>query len=266
MNAERPQPRKSEGALAVSPNRPTVRILILLFCLLLSPTWAQPGDGISLMGPAGAGKGTQATFLRERYHLRSLSPGDLLRKEVKDGSELGKKAKIYMDAGELVPDELILQIVGGKMDSLKPGEGFLLDGFPRSKSQAELLDKALAQRHRQISAVLLIQVKDEVIVERLSQRRVCPKCGKSYNLAENPPKTEGVCDDDATPLTQRSDDTPQTIANRLRVYHESTASVVEYYRALGLVHEVDGERAIELVRQQLESMLDPILRQPVGSP
>lgn len=254
-----PSEVRLEAPFEAGPNSQSVRHLILLLCLLCSSAWAEPGDGIVLMGPPGAGKGTQATFLRERYHLQSLSPGDLLRKEVKDGTELGKQAKTYMDAGELVPDELILKIVGGKMDSLKPGEGFLLDGFPRSKSQAELLDKALAQRQRGISSVILIQVQDEVIVERLSQRRVCPKCGKSYNLVQNPPKTEGLCDDDATPLTQRSDDTPETITNRLRVYHESTAPVVEYYRSLGLVHEVDGQRAIDQVRHELETLLDPIL-------
>ena len=283
-----------EGAASHDPNSPRVRKLLLLLCLL-SPVWvaereqreirnnalsapeqsdgrsselprANPGDGVILMGPPGAGKGTQATFLRDRYHLQPLSPGDLLRKEVKDGSELGKQAKGYMDAGELVPDELILKIVGGKMDQLKPGEGFLLDGFPRSEAQAELLDSSLKERGRGISSVILITVEDKVIVQRLSQRRVCAKCGTSYNLVDNPPREAGICDLDGTQLTQRSDDSAETIAKRLQVYHESTAPVVEHYSSQGLVHQVDGEQPIDTVRKELEALLDPVLLQPASTP
>ena len=218
------------------------------------------------MGPPGAGKGTQATFLRDRYHLQSLSPGDILRKEVKDGTELGKQAKGYMDTGALVPDELILKIVGSQMDQLKPGEGFLLDGFPRSEEQARLLDVSLNERGRGICSVILIQVEDKAIVQRLGQRRVCEKCGRSYNLVDNPPKEAGVCDIDGTLLTQRSDDSAETIAKRLQVYHQSTAPVVEHYRSQGLVHQVDGEQAIETVRKELETLLDPVLLQPTSAP
>lgn len=233
-----------------------MRTLLLCFLLLSWPVWAAPGDGVILMGPPGAGKGTQSAFLKERYHLHQLSPGDLLRAEVRAGTPLGLQAKTYMDAGQLVPDDVILQLVGGELARLKKDQGFLLDGFPRSKPQAEMLDLLLGERGRAIHSVILLDVKDDVLMQRLSQRRVCPQCSRSYNLEENPPRSDGVCDDDGTALTQRSDDTVEVIEKRLKVYHENTAPVVEHYGEKGLLQVVDANQPIETVRQTLEGLLD----------
>jgi adenylate kinase len=201
-------------------------------------------------------------FLQQRYHLHPLSPGDLLRQEVRQDTEVGRQARSYMDAGQLVPDEIILRLVAGELDRLGEEEGFLLDGFPRSEAQAELLDKLLAERHRRISSVLLLEVEDGVILKRLSLRRVCPSCSRSYNLADNPPTVEGLCDLDGTPLVQRSDDSAEVIEKRLQVYHQSTAPVIGYYRDRGLLRSVDADQPIESVRQTLQAILDLSLAQP----
>lgn len=237
-----------------------MRILVLLLVLLLSSAaWSKPGDGVILMGPPGAGKGTQAVFLQERYHLRPLSPGDLLRAEVKAGTPLGKQAQEYMSTGKLVPDEIILKMVGEQLDRLKEDEGFLLDGFPRSKAQAEQLDRLLLERHRALASVILLSIQDQLLINRLTGRLVCPTCQRSYHLTENAPLKPGLCDIDGAALIQRSDDRPEVIQKRLEVYHQSTVPVAEYYRERNLLQTLDADQTIESLREQLQHLLDPAL-------
>lgn len=211
------------------------------------------------MGPPGAGKGTQAQLMEESFRLQPVSPGDLLRREVHQGTSLGRQAQEFMDAGQLVPDSIILRLVAAELDRLEPSRGFLFDGFPRSSSQAAQLDKLLSERSRGIACVILLELEDAAILGRLSLRRVCPACARSYHLEQNPPRVEGQCDDDGTSLIQRSDDREEVIGKRLEVYHQSTAPVVEHYRQQGLVRAIDASQAIETVREQVAEILGACL-------
>ena len=195
-----------------------------------------------LFGPPGAGKGTQAERLRKDFQLPYIATGDMLREHVKQGSELGQKAREYMDACELVPDELILAMAKERLQHEDAQDGFILDGFPRTRAQAEALDEQLHSLGRRITAVLLLDVPDEEVVRRLSGRRVCVKAGHNYHVDFDPPKHEGVCDQDGSRLIQRDDDQPEVIQNRLRVYHEKTKPVMEYYDEQGLLRRIDGTR------------------------
>jgi adenylate kinase len=195
-----------------------------------------------LFGPPGAGKGTQAERLRKDFELPYIATGDMLRANVKEQTELGKQAKAYMDAGDLVPDELILAMTADRLDEDDAQDGFILDGFPRTLEQAQALEKQLSDMGRRVTAALLIDVPDEEVVRRLSGRRMCVKSGHSYHVEFDPPKHDGVCDQDGSRLVQRDDDKPEVIENRLRVYHEKTKPLVDYYDKLGLMRRIDGTR------------------------
>jgi adenylate kinase len=195
-----------------------------------------------LFGPPGAGKGTQADRLRKDFELPYIATGDMLRSNVKEQTELGKQAKAFMDAGDLVPDELILAMAGDRLSQDDAQDGFILDGFPRTIEQAQALETQLSGMGRRITAALLIDVPDEEVIRRLSGRRMCVKSGHSYHVEFDPPKHEGVCDQDGSRLVQRDDDKPEVIENRLRVYHEKTKPLVDYYDKLGLMRRIDGTR------------------------
>jgi adenylate kinase len=195
-----------------------------------------------LFGPPGAGKGTQAERLRGDFQLPYIATGDMLRANVQEQTELGAKAKEYMDAGDLVPDDLIVAMAGERLREADAQDGFILDGFPRTIEQAEALDDQLAELGRRVTAALLIDVPDEELIRRLSGRRMCVKGGHNYHVEFDPPKHEGVCDQDGSRLVQRDDDKPEVIENRLRVYHEKTQPLVEYYDERGLMRRIDGTR------------------------
>jgi adenylate kinase len=195
-----------------------------------------------LIGPPGAGKGTQAERLVGDFDLPYYATGDILRAAVKEESELGKEAKSYMDKGDLVPDELICRVIMERLDSSEASDGFLLDGFPRTAGQAKVLEEALESRGRTLSAALLIEASDDTVIQRLSGRRVCTKNSHNYHVDFDPPKREGVCDQDGSRLIQRDDDKPETIKHRLEVYHEQTSPLIEHYETAGVLKRFDGTR------------------------
>jgi adenylate kinase len=190
------------------------------------------------MGGPGSGKGTQAKKLVEKYGLIHISTGDLLRKAMKDGTDLGKNAKRYVNEGELVPDDIILGMIKEKLKEINGG--FIFDGFPRTLEQAIGLEKIMDELNLDIDSVINLNVDDQMIIERLSARRMCKKCGFEYNLKTRPPKKEGVCDIDGGELYQRSDDNEETIKNRLTLYHQNTQPVEDYYRKQSKLVEIDG--------------------------
>ena len=195
-----------------------------------------------LFGPPGAGKGTQAERLRGDFPLAYIATGDMLRANVKEQTELGVKAKQYMDNGDLVPDDLIVAMAAERLREDDAQDGFILDGFPRTLDQARALEEELSRVGRRVTAVLLIDVPDEEVIRRLSGRRVCVKGGHNYHVEFDPPKHDGVCDQDGSRLIQRDDDKPEVIENRLRVYHSKTKPLVEYYDEKGLLRRIDGTR------------------------
>ena len=208
---------------------------------------------IVLIGAPGAGKGTQATRLREFLNLPHVASGDLFRENLKNQTELGLKAKAYMDRGELVPDDVTIAMVMERLGRPDCANGALLDGFPRTIAQAEALDRALAATGRKISVVPYIAVPDEALVERLSGRWLCRTCGESYHTLFNPPRRAGVCDKDGGELCQRDDDKPETVRNRLKVYWQQTSPLIDYYRRRGVLVEVNGDQAIEAVEADLKA-------------
>ncbi len=195
-----------------------------------------------LFGPPGAGKGTQAERLRKDFELPYIATGDMLRANVKEQTDLGKKAKEYMDAGDLVPDDLIVAMARDRLIQDDAQDGFILDGFPRTVDQAKALDEQLSDLGRRVTAALLIDVPDEELIRRLSGRRMCVKSGHNYHVEFDPPKHDGICDQDGSRLVQREDDKPEVIQNRLRVYHEHTKPLVDYYDERGLMRRIDGTR------------------------
>lgn len=208
-----------------------------------------------LFGPPGAGKGTQAERLRADFRLPFISTGDMLRSNVKAGTELGREAKRYMDAGDLVPDELIVQMAAERLEEDDARDGFILDGFPRTIEQAEALDRQLHQLGRRVTAALLIDVPDEELVRRISGRRVCVKAGHNYHVENDPPKREGVCDQDGSRLVQRDDDKPEVVRNRLKVYHEKTEPLIDYYDRQGLMRRIDGTRSPAEVHDHIRAVI-----------
>jgi adenylate kinase len=208
-----------------------------------------------LLGPPGAGKGTQAERLINDFDLPYYATGNILREAIASGSELGKQAKEIVDAGELVPDDLIFKVIEERLDSAEAGGGFLLDGFPRTIGQAEMLEQALDKRGRQLTAALLIDAPDEEVVRRLSGRRTCVKNGHVYHVEFDPPKREGVCDQDGSRLVQRDDDKPETIENRLAVYHEQTEPLIKWYEERGLLRRFDGTRTPDEVHSHIRATL-----------
>jgi adenylate kinase len=208
-----------------------------------------------LLGPPGAGKGTQAERLVDDFGLPYYATGNILREAVEAENELGREAKQYLERGELVPDELICRVIEERLDSGEADDGFLLDGFPRTIGQAEMLERALAERGRSLTAVLLIEAPDEEVIRRLSGRRTCVKAGHVYHVEFDPPKNEGVCDQDGSRLIQREDDKPETIRNRLAVYHEQTEPLIEWYEDRGLLRRFDGARTPDEVHSRIRATL-----------
>lgn len=194
-----------------------------------------------LLGAPGAGKGTQAEIICDRYGIVTISTGNILREAVKNGTELGREAKGYMDSGALVPDDIIIGILKERLAQPDCEKGFILDGVPRTIAQAETIERMGIA----IDKVLDIEVPDEAIIERMSGRRVCEKCGDSYHIVYNPPKVEGVCDDCGGKVSIRKDDAPETVRQRLEVYHNQTQPLIAFYRERGLLAEIDGQQSIE---------------------
>jgi adenylate kinase len=195
-----------------------------------------------LLGPPGAGKGTQAERLREDFDVAYIATGDILRKAVAEETDLGKKAKEYMNNGDLVPDEVIIGVILEEVESDAAQDGFLLDGFPRTVDQAKALDEALARLDRRLTAVLLIDAPDDEVVRRLSGRRMCAKSGHVYNVHTDPPKHDEVCDQDGSRLIQRDDDREETVRKRLAVYHRQTSPLIRFYEERDLLKRFDGTR------------------------
>jgi adenylate kinase len=214
-----------------------------------------PQLNLILIGPPGAGKGTQAERLREDFALPFISTGEMLREHVKEESDLGKAAKAHMASGGLVPDELILAMAAERLDADDTQDGFILDGFPRTNAQAEALEDQLQREGRRITAALLLEVPDAEIIKRIAGRRVCSKSGHNYHVDYDPPKHEGVCDQDGSTLIQREDDRPEVVQRRLSVYHEQTAPLVEFYDERGLLRRVDGTRTPAEVHDHIRALI-----------
>ena len=200
---------------------------------------------IIMLGAPGAGKGTHAKKISEKYSIPHISTGDIFRANIKEGTELGKKAKEYMDQGLLVPDELTCDLVMDRIQQDDCKNGFVLDGFPRTIPQAEALTAALEKINEKMDYALDIEIADEKIVERMSGRRVCTKCGAPFHIVNIPPKTEGICDHCGGELQFRADDQPETVLKRLGVYHEQTQPLIEYYAKQGILKEIDGTKSVE---------------------
>jgi adenylate kinase len=205
---------------------------------------------IVLLGAPGAGKGTQCKRIVERFKVEHLSSGDILRKERAEGTELGKKAQSYMDSGGLVPDELIVKMMAEAINNTGDS-GFVLDGFPRTVNQASELDKSLEKIDSEIQLAVNLEISDEVVLERMTGRRSCTKCGAVYHITNLPAKVEGKCDNDGAELVQRPDDKKEVVEKRLKVYHEQTKPVSDYYRDKGLLEEIDAEIGAEKVSEIL---------------
>ncbi|RKI26579.1 adenylate kinase [bacterium 1xD8-6] len=210
---------------------------------------------IIMLGAPGAGKGTYAKGIVEKYKIPTISTGDIFRQNIKEGTELGKKAKGYMDAGELVPDELVCDLVVDRLEKDDCKNGYILDGFPRTIPQAEALTAALKEKGTGIDFALDIEMEDQAIIDRMAGRRVCAKCGETYHAVNIPPKAEGICDKCGGNLEIRDDDQPETVKKRLGVYHEQTAPLIEYYRTQGILHEVDGNLGLKGVNNKIYEIL-----------
>jgi adenylate kinase len=208
-----------------------------------------------LLGPPGAGKGTQAEFIIEKYGIPHISTGDIFRKNIKEGTALGTRAKSFMDKGELVPDSLVVEIVEDRLKEADCIKGFLLDGFPRTEVQALELDKVLEKMGVDLNAVINIKVNPEILVSRAIGRRICRTCGATYHVVNNPPKLEGVCDKCGGELYQRSDDVEETVKNRINVYVNETSPLIHYYEKRGKLVDIEGEQDIDVVSEDIVNAL-----------
>ena len=211
---------------------------------------------IIMLGAPGAGKGTQAIKIAEKYGIPHISTGDIFRANIKNGTELGKKAKEFMDKGALVPDELTCDLVVDRIHQDDCKNGFVLDGFPRTIPQAKALDTALEKDGESIDHAIDIEVPDQNIVKRMGGRRACLNCGATYHIISAPPKTEGICDNCGGKLTIREDDKPQTVQERLSVYHQKTQPLIDYYKKAGILDQVDGTQPLDQVFSMIEEVLD----------
>jgi len=217
-----------------------------------------PNLNLILLGPPGSGKGTQGERLQEDLELPYYATGDILRAAVKDETDVGKKAKEYMDRGDLVPDEVLIGIIAEKLEDPEAEHGFILDGFPRTVPQAEALDTKLHELGRSLTAVILIDSSDEEIVRRLSGRRVSVKDGHVYHVEFNPPKVDGVCDIDGSELITRDDDKPEVVRHRLEQYHEKTAPLVDFYKKQGLLNRIEGGETPEKVEESIRKLISTL--------
>jgi adenylate kinase len=210
---------------------------------------------IIMLGAPGAGKGTQAKMIADRYGIPHVSTGDIFRANIKNGTELGKQAKAYMDKGELVPDELTVKILLDRVAQADCKNGYVLDGFPRTIPQAEVLDKELGRLGESIDYAIDVDVPDENIVKRMGGRRACVTCGATYHIEHVPPKKEGICDNCGGELILRDDDKPETVQNRLNVYHTQTQPLIDFYNAKGVLREVDGAKDMMEVFDSITAIL-----------
>lgn len=211
---------------------------------------------VLIMGPAGAGKGTMSELISEHYHVQHVSTGDMFREHLKNNTELGLKAKSYMEKGLLVPDDVTIEMVMEYLERDDCKNGYLLDGFPRSLVQANVFDAKVIDSPMEINLVINLEVDEESLISRIENRRVCRQCGATYNLITIPTKTEGVCDECGGELYQRSDDNRESLAQRLHSYKEETAPVLEHYRRLNLVKDINASQTIEEVWQELAAVID----------
>jgi adenylate kinase len=214
-----------------------------------------------LLGPPGAGKGTQAATLVEEFDLPYIATGDILRAAVREGSELGKQAKTQMDAGELVSDEVIVGVVAERLRADDTRDGFILDGFPRTLPQAEALDAKMSELGRELTAAILIDVSEDEVVRRLGGRRTCEAEGHVFHVEFNPPEKEDVCDIDRSKLIIRDDDKPEVIKNRLAQYREKTEPLIDYYEEHGILNHVEGERSPDEVEEGIHGILATLRRE-----
>lgn len=211
---------------------------------------------IIMLGAPGAGKGTQAKKIAEKYSIPHISTGDIFRANIKEGTELGKKAKEYMDKGALVPDELVCDLVVDRISQDDAKNGYVLDGFPRTIPQAEALDAALSKINEKVDYAIDVDVPDDNIINRMSGRRACVACGGTYHIVFNPTKTEGVCDACGGQLILRDDDKPETVQNRLKVYHEQTQPLIDYYTKKNILKSVDGTQDMSKVFDSIVAILE----------
>ena len=210
---------------------------------------------IIMLGAPGAGKGTQAKQIADKYSIPHISTGDIFRANIKNGTELGQKAKTYMDQGLLVPDELVVDLVVDRVQQDDCKNGYVLDGFPRTIPQAEALDKALAALGDKVDYAIDVNVPDENIVNRMSGRRACLNCGATYHIVSVPTKVEGICDRCGNPVVLRDDDKPETVQKRLKVYHEQTQPLIDYYKKQNILKSVDGTQPMEKVFADIVAIL-----------
>ena len=210
---------------------------------------------IIMLGAPGAGKGTQAKMIADKYNVPHISTGDIFRANIKEGTELGKKAKAYMDKGELVPDALVVDLVVDRVGKKDAENGYVLDGFPRTIPQAEALDEALSKMNDKIDYAIDIDVPDDNIVNRMSGRRACVSCGGTYHIVNIPPKKDGICDVCGGKLILRDDDKPETVQKRLSVYHEQTQPLIDYYTEKNVLRTVDGTCSMEEVFKAITDIL-----------
>jgi adenylate kinases len=213
---------------------------------------------IVLLGAPGAGKGTQCKRIVAKYALVHLSSGDILRQERAAGTKLGKKAQSYMDSGGLVPDDLIVEMMAAAIKKVQRS-GFVLDGFPRTVNQATELDKTLSRSGQKIDAVVNLKIDDQIVVQRMTGRRSCPRCGAVYHIENLKPKAEGLCDNDGVKLVQRPDDSLEVVANRLKTYHQQTEPVVDYYKDSNTVYDIDADRNADEISNSLFERLDALV-------